>query len=142
MGCLISLLLNPHVRYLFLDGESHFEVELSRISSMQILTDGTSPGGEPRIKTSRNERVRVKSVGLEVLTDRDAPVNRCLSFPTWTLTLYLSCAALTRLFFFWAQRMTLRRTPVCWTVTVSLKVSAVSLRLRPSVCFFVFHLCA
>lgn len=35
-----------NVRYLFLDGESHFEVELSRISSMQILTDGTSPGGE------------------------------------------------------------------------------------------------
>lgn len=33
-------------RYLFLDGESHFEVELSRISSMQILADGTSPGGE------------------------------------------------------------------------------------------------
>lgn len=31
---------------------------------MQILTDGTSPGGEPRIKTSRNERVRVKTVGL------------------------------------------------------------------------------
>ncbi|KAM4542194.1 zinc finger FYVE domain-containing protein 21 isoform 2-T2 [Odontesthes bonariensis] len=31
--------------YLFLDGESHFEVELTRISSMQILTDGTSPGG-------------------------------------------------------------------------------------------------
>ncbi|XP_029972297.1 zinc finger FYVE domain-containing protein 21 isoform X2 [Salarias fasciatus] len=39
-----SRLSNNH-RYLFLDGESHFEVELSRISSMQILTDGTSPGG-------------------------------------------------------------------------------------------------
>ncbi|XP_029972295.1 zinc finger FYVE domain-containing protein 21 isoform X1 [Salarias fasciatus] len=38
-----SRLSNNH-RYLFLDGESHFEVELSRISSMQILTDGTSPG--------------------------------------------------------------------------------------------------
>ncbi|XP_054653629.1 zinc finger FYVE domain-containing protein 21 isoform X2 [Dunckerocampus dactyliophorus] len=36
-------LANNH-RYMFLDGESHFEVELSRISSMQILTDGTSPG--------------------------------------------------------------------------------------------------
>lgn len=46
-----------HSRYLFLDGESHFEVELSRISSMQILTDGTSPGGEicpsPSLKTHR-----------------------------------------------------------------------------------------
>ncbi|XP_061741680.1 zinc finger FYVE domain-containing protein 21-like [Nerophis ophidion] len=40
-------LANNH-RYMFLDGESHFEVELSRISSMQIQTDGTSPGGENR----------------------------------------------------------------------------------------------
>uniref|UniRef100_A0A7N6BD79 FYVE-type domain-containing protein n=1 Tax=Anabas testudineus TaxID=64144 RepID=A0A7N6BD79_ANATE len=40
MTCRLS---NNH-RYLFLDGESHFEVELSRISSMQILTEGTSPG--------------------------------------------------------------------------------------------------
>ncbi|KAF7644733.1 hypothetical protein LDENG_00216700 [Lucifuga dentata] len=40
MTCRLS---NNH-RYLFLDGESHFEVEMSRISSMQILTDGTSPG--------------------------------------------------------------------------------------------------
>ncbi|KAF0044192.1 hypothetical protein F2P81_003350 [Scophthalmus maximus] len=42
MTCRLS---NNH-RYLFLDGESHFEVELSRMNSMQILTDGTSPGGE------------------------------------------------------------------------------------------------
>ncbi|XP_056151965.1 zinc finger FYVE domain-containing protein 21 [Lampris incognitus] len=41
MTCRLS---NNH-RYLFLDGESHFEVELSRISSMQVLTDGISPGG-------------------------------------------------------------------------------------------------
>ncbi|XP_040056313.1 zinc finger FYVE domain-containing protein 21 isoform X3 [Gasterosteus aculeatus] len=41
MTCRLS---NNH-RYLFLDGESHFEVELSRISSMQILTDGSSPAG-------------------------------------------------------------------------------------------------
>ncbi|XP_057716093.1 zinc finger FYVE domain-containing protein 21 isoform X2 [Corythoichthys intestinalis] len=40
MTCRLS---NNH-RYLFLDGESHFEVELSRITSMQILTDATSPG--------------------------------------------------------------------------------------------------
>ena len=33
------------LRYLFLDGESHFEVELSRISSMQVLTEATTPGG-------------------------------------------------------------------------------------------------
>lgn len=44
MTCRLS---NNH-RYLFLDGESHFEVELSRISSMQILTDATSPGGTSR----------------------------------------------------------------------------------------------
>ncbi|XP_028995804.1 zinc finger FYVE domain-containing protein 21 isoform X1 [Betta splendens] len=40
MTCRLS---NNH-RYLFFDGETHFEVELSRISSMQILTDGASPG--------------------------------------------------------------------------------------------------
>ncbi|XP_077587503.1 zinc finger FYVE domain-containing protein 21 isoform X1 [Stigmatopora nigra] len=36
--------LSNNQRYLFLDGESHFEVELSRISSMQILTETASPG--------------------------------------------------------------------------------------------------
>ncbi|KAL4656352.1 zinc finger FYVE domain-containing protein 21 isoform X2 [Arapaima gigas] len=40
MMCRLS---NNH-RYLFLDGESHFEVELSRISSMQVLTAGSPPG--------------------------------------------------------------------------------------------------
>ncbi|XP_067099116.1 zinc finger FYVE domain-containing protein 21 isoform X1 [Osmerus mordax] len=40
MMCRLS---NNH-RYLFLDGESHFEVELSRISSMQVLTEATTPG--------------------------------------------------------------------------------------------------
>uniref|UniRef100_A0A8C6UMT4 Zinc finger FYVE-type containing 21 n=2 Tax=Neogobius melanostomus TaxID=47308 RepID=A0A8C6UMT4_9GOBI len=41
MTCRLS---NNH-RYLFLDGESHFEVELTRVSSLQILTDPNSPGG-------------------------------------------------------------------------------------------------
>ncbi|XP_028837163.1 zinc finger FYVE domain-containing protein 21 isoform X2 [Denticeps clupeoides] len=41
MTCRLS---NNH-RYLFLDGDSHFEVELSRISSMQVLAEGSSPGG-------------------------------------------------------------------------------------------------
>ncbi|KAG7277732.1 hypothetical protein CRUP_023020 [Coryphaenoides rupestris] len=36
-------LANNH-RYLFLDGESHLEVELSRITSMQVLTEESSPG--------------------------------------------------------------------------------------------------
>lgn len=44
MTCRLS---NNH-RYLFLDGESHFEVELSRVSSLQILTDPNSPGGGAR----------------------------------------------------------------------------------------------
>ncbi|XP_023850164.1 zinc finger FYVE domain-containing protein 21 isoform X1 [Salvelinus sp. IW2-2015] len=39
MMCRLS---NNH-RYLFLDGESHFEVELSRISSMQVLTEESTP---------------------------------------------------------------------------------------------------
>ncbi|XP_031436836.1 zinc finger FYVE domain-containing protein 21 isoform X2 [Clupea harengus] len=42
MTCRLS---NNH-RYLFLDGDSsHFEVELSRISSMQVLTEGSTPEG-------------------------------------------------------------------------------------------------
>ncbi|XP_018583076.1 zinc finger FYVE domain-containing protein 21 isoform X2 [Scleropages formosus] len=40
---MVCRLSNNH-RYLFLDGESHFEVELSRISSMQVLTEGSPPG--------------------------------------------------------------------------------------------------
>ncbi|KAM9571333.1 zinc finger FYVE domain-containing protein 21-like isoform 1-T1 [Salvelinus alpinus] len=39
MMCRLS---NNH-RYLFFDGESHFEVELSRISSMQVLTEESTP---------------------------------------------------------------------------------------------------
>ncbi|XP_066550113.1 zinc finger FYVE domain-containing protein 21 isoform X2 [Amia ocellicauda] len=41
---MVCRLSNNH-RYLFLDGESHFEVELSRISSVQVLTEGFTPGG-------------------------------------------------------------------------------------------------
>ncbi|XP_061699250.1 zinc finger FYVE domain-containing protein 21 [Syngnathoides biaculeatus] len=41
MTCRLS---NNH-RYLFLDGESHFEVDLSAICSVQILTDAGGPGG-------------------------------------------------------------------------------------------------
>ncbi|XP_066550114.1 zinc finger FYVE domain-containing protein 21 isoform X3 [Amia ocellicauda] len=40
---MVCRLSNNH-RYLFLDGESHFEVELSRISSVQVLTEGFTPG--------------------------------------------------------------------------------------------------
>uniref|UniRef100_A0A8C5QDY6 Zinc finger FYVE-type containing 21 n=1 Tax=Leptobrachium leishanense TaxID=445787 RepID=A0A8C5QDY6_9ANUR len=41
MACRLS---NNH-RYLFLDGENHYEVEVARISAVQILTDGFTPGG-------------------------------------------------------------------------------------------------
>ncbi|XP_070983783.1 zinc finger FYVE domain-containing protein 21-like isoform X4 [Oncorhynchus clarkii lewisi] len=41
MMCRLS---NNH-RYIFFDGESHFEVELSRISSMQVLTEESTPEG-------------------------------------------------------------------------------------------------
>ncbi|XP_051945888.1 zinc finger FYVE domain-containing protein 21-like isoform X2 [Xyrauchen texanus] len=37
--------LSNNQRYLFLDGDSHFEVELSRISRSQMLTEGSTPGG-------------------------------------------------------------------------------------------------
>lgn len=44
---LLSFYLSPSpLRYLFFDGESHFEVELSRISSMQVLTEESTPEGK------------------------------------------------------------------------------------------------
>ncbi|XP_041132686.1 zinc finger FYVE domain-containing protein 21 isoform X2 [Polyodon spathula] len=41
---MVCRLSNNH-RYLFLDGDSHLEIELSRVSSFQILTEGFTPGG-------------------------------------------------------------------------------------------------
>ncbi|XP_053330443.1 zinc finger FYVE domain-containing protein 21 isoform X2 [Spea bombifrons] len=40
----VCRLSNNH-RYLFLDGESHYEIEVARISAVQILTEGFTPGG-------------------------------------------------------------------------------------------------
>ncbi|XP_056446441.1 zinc finger FYVE domain-containing protein 21 isoform X1 [Gadus chalcogrammus] len=45
-------LANNH-RYLFLDGESHLEVELSRISSLQVLMEESSPGESKELAFSR-----------------------------------------------------------------------------------------
>ncbi|XP_069494286.1 zinc finger FYVE domain-containing protein 21 isoform X2 [Ambystoma mexicanum] len=41
---MVCRLSNNH-RYLFLDGNSHHEIEVARISSVQILTEGFTPGG-------------------------------------------------------------------------------------------------
>ncbi|XP_075471087.1 zinc finger FYVE domain-containing protein 21 isoform X2 [Ascaphus truei] len=40
----VCRLSNNH-RYLFLDGENHYEIEVARISTVQILTEGFTPGG-------------------------------------------------------------------------------------------------
>ncbi|KAG8561335.1 hypothetical protein GDO81_015323 [Engystomops pustulosus] len=40
----VCRLSNNH-RYLFLDGEDHYEIEVARISTVQILTEGFTPGG-------------------------------------------------------------------------------------------------
>ncbi|XP_053553372.1 zinc finger FYVE domain-containing protein 21 isoform X2 [Bombina bombina] len=40
----VCRLSNNH-RYLFLDGENHYEIEVSQISTIQILTEGLTPGG-------------------------------------------------------------------------------------------------
>ncbi|XP_039318829.2 zinc finger FYVE domain-containing protein 21 isoform X2 [Saimiri boliviensis] len=37
--------LSNNQRYLFLDGDSHYEIEIAHISSVQILTEGFPPGG-------------------------------------------------------------------------------------------------
>ncbi|KAG8561330.1 hypothetical protein GDO81_015323 [Engystomops pustulosus] len=39
----VCRLSNNH-RYLFLDGEDHYEIEVARISTVQILTEGFTPG--------------------------------------------------------------------------------------------------
>ncbi|XP_075471088.1 zinc finger FYVE domain-containing protein 21 isoform X3 [Ascaphus truei] len=39
----VCRLSNNH-RYLFLDGENHYEIEVARISTVQILTEGFTPG--------------------------------------------------------------------------------------------------
>lgn len=33
-------------RYLLLEGDSHYEIEIARISTVQILTEGFPPGGK------------------------------------------------------------------------------------------------
>lgn len=37
--------LSNNQRYLFLDGDSHYEIEVAQISTVQILTEGFTPGG-------------------------------------------------------------------------------------------------
>ncbi|XP_006018107.1 zinc finger FYVE domain-containing protein 21 isoform X2 [Alligator sinensis] len=37
--------LSNNQRYLFLDGDSHYEIEIAQISTVQILTEGFTPGG-------------------------------------------------------------------------------------------------
>ncbi|KAK2104838.1 Zinc finger FYVE domain-containing protein 21 [Saguinus oedipus] len=37
--------LSNNQRYLFLDGDSHYEIEIAHISTVQILTEGFPPGG-------------------------------------------------------------------------------------------------
>ncbi|XP_038607193.1 zinc finger FYVE domain-containing protein 21 isoform X2 [Tachyglossus aculeatus] len=37
--------LSNNQRYLFLDGDRHYEIEIAQISSVQILTEGLTPGG-------------------------------------------------------------------------------------------------
>ncbi|XP_044520577.1 zinc finger FYVE domain-containing protein 21 isoform X2 [Gracilinanus agilis] len=36
--------LSNNQRYLFLDGDSHYEIEIAQISTVQILTEGFTPG--------------------------------------------------------------------------------------------------
>uniref|UniRef100_A0A8U7MP03 Zinc finger FYVE-type containing 21 n=1 Tax=Corvus moneduloides TaxID=1196302 RepID=A0A8U7MP03_CORMO len=38
--------LSTNQRYLVLDGDSHYEIEITQISTVQILTEGFTPGGK------------------------------------------------------------------------------------------------
>ncbi|KAM8913168.1 zinc finger FYVE domain-containing protein 21 isoform 2-T2 [Spinachia spinachia] len=125
MTCRLS---NNH-RYLFLDGQSHFEVELSRISSMQILTDGSSPTGE-RIASRLNVGDSFRCRDDEVLSHREAGGSRWfvsgdestnelrehLTHKLCPLLLFLLLLVL-----LWTQRRTFTLTPVCWTLSSSPK---------------------
>uniref|UniRef100_A0A3B3C712 Zinc finger, FYVE domain containing 21 n=1 Tax=Oryzias melastigma TaxID=30732 RepID=A0A3B3C712_ORYME len=64
--------------YLWLDGETHFEVMVSRISSMQILTDAASPGGDSRpsgilIHYKLVSRVDTEQLRMDVTEDKKGP---------------------------------------------------------------------
>uniref|UniRef100_A0A3Q3GXU7 Zinc finger, FYVE domain containing 21 n=1 Tax=Labrus bergylta TaxID=56723 RepID=A0A3Q3GXU7_9LABR len=96
MMCRLS---NNH-RYLFLDGESHFEVEFSRISSMQILTDGSSPGGN--VTTITKQILNIFLLFCRIKNDQDncvyldVKILSLSSFSYQTLThCFSSAAALT-----------------------------------------------
>lgn len=81
----VCRLSNNH-RSLFLDGENHYEIEFSHISSVQLLTDGFTPGGgNTRVTgmlilygtTGKEEQQQLK-----LTTNDDYNVNRKLSV-TW-----------------------------------------------------------
>lgn len=44
-GETVSCRLSNNHRYLYLDGENHFEIEVARIINVQVLTEGFTPGG-------------------------------------------------------------------------------------------------
>ncbi|RVE66342.1 hypothetical protein OJAV_G00106240 [Oryzias javanicus] len=71
--------LTSHHLYLWLDGETHFEVMVSRISSMQILTDAASPGAESSrpsgilIHYKLVARVDTQQLRMDVTEDKKGP---------------------------------------------------------------------
>ncbi|XP_032123544.1 zinc finger FYVE domain-containing protein 21 isoform X3 [Sapajus apella] len=61
--------LSNNQRYLFLDGDSHYEIEIAHISTVQILTEGFPPGGcQAPLRISGPVTVRGAELGVHVVT--------------------------------------------------------------------------
>jgi len=59
-------------RYLVLDGDSHYEIEIVQISTVQILTEGFTPGGKFFIEY-KLIRKKIREVVIIV------PARQCIS---------------------------------------------------------------
>nr|XP_035117551.1 zinc finger FYVE domain-containing protein 21 isoform X5 [Callithrix jacchus] len=61
--------LSNNQRYLFLDGDSHYEIEIAHISTVQILTEGFPPGGcQAPLRISGPVTLRGAELGVHAVT--------------------------------------------------------------------------
>ncbi|XP_017360863.1 zinc finger FYVE domain-containing protein 21 isoform X2 [Cebus imitator] len=61
--------LSNNQRYLFLDGDSHYEIEIAHISTVQILTEGFPPGGcQAPLRISGPVTLRGAELGVHMVT--------------------------------------------------------------------------
>ncbi|XP_030071422.1 zinc finger FYVE domain-containing protein 21 isoform X2 [Microcaecilia unicolor] len=87
---MVCRLSNNH-RCLFLDGNSHYEIEFARISSVQILTEGFTPGGGNTRATGMLLQYKVPGSDdlkqMKFTTSEDLNSNKKLS-ATWLVAMH------------------------------------------------------